>query len=275
MADFDAEMFKQLRDIIVATGQQREAGNTPYVVVPQDHKVVGLSDYVHNDRSERPIRKQGIVKVFDTDSFCEYYSLFSDEDSRVFADECASTVLAILDYHEKGAAGPRWGEHRIHLSLRPSDEWTKWTGKNGVANKMSQMDFAEFIEDNSPDIVQPSGATMLEVARTLSAKTDVDFASAIRMANGSVQLKYNEQVKGTYGNGQVDIPEQFTIAVPVYLGLDRTPITARLRYRIASGKITFWYDLLRPEAVKRDAFLAIRDAIQQRIARTIINGTPA
>ncbi len=144
--------------------------------------------------------------------------------------------------------------------------------KNG--KREAQMEFAEFIEDNAPDIVEPDSATMLEVARDLSAKTDVDFASAIRLQNGQVQFKYSEQIKGTYGSGNLDVPERFTISIPVHIGSERVGITARLRYRIASGKLTFWYDLLRADMIERNAFLAVRKAIGDTLGVTVINGAP-
>jgi uncharacterized protein YfdQ (DUF2303 family) len=157
--------------------------------------------------------------------------------------------------------------------LRHSEEWTRWKGNDGA--RTNQIDFAEFIEDNAPDIVTPDPATMLEVARDLSAKTEVDFGSAIRMQNGSVQFKYSEQVKGTFGAGNVEVPERFVIAIPVYVGSERVKITARLRYRINAGKLSFWYDLLRAEAVRRDAFLDVQKSIADTLGIRIINGVPA
>jgi hypothetical protein len=113
------------------------------------------------------------------------------------------------------------------------------------------------------------------MARTLQAKTDVDFSSAVRLNNGQVQLKYTEQIKGTYGNGNVDIPEEFTIAIPVYVGTPRVTIRARLRYRLVSGKLSIWYDLLRPSEVERNAFIGVLDTIKDGLKVNVINGEPA
>lgn len=246
----------------------------PYAIVPNESQVVSLEKFLHNDYAERPHRKKGTVAVLDASSFIEYYSLFSDEHSRIFADETKSQVLAVLDYHGIGENAPRWGQHRVRLDLRHSEEWKTWTGRDGQSHKMSQLDFAEFIEDNAPDIREPNAATMLEMARTLQAKTDIDFSSAIRTSNGQVQLKYNEIVKGTYGSGNVEIPEEFLIAIPVYVGTERAPVRARLRYRITSGKLSIWYDLLRPEEIERKAFVATLSAIKDGLKVVVINGNP-
>jgi uncharacterized protein YfdQ (DUF2303 family) len=257
------------------TGDAKTAnGGIAYAVIPNDCQVVSLAQFQHTDYADRPHRKKGVVAVLDAPSFIEYYSLFSDEHSRVFADETKSRVMAVLDYHGIGENAPRWGQHRVQLDLRYSEEWKRWTGCNGQAKKMSQMDFAEFVEDNTPDIVEPSAATMLEMARTLQAKTDVDFSSAIRTNNGQVQLKYSETVKGTYGSGQVDIPEEFKISIPVYVGTARITVRTRLRYRLNGGKLSIWYNMLRPEAIERDAFVFTLDAIKDGLKVTIINGNP-
>ncbi len=168
---------------------------------------------------------------------------------------------------------PRWGQHRIDLSLRRSKEWLIWKAASG--KKFDQMDFAEFLEDNTPDITNPSAATMLEVARDLKVKTDVDFNSSFQQANGTVHFKYSEQVNGKFGSGNVDIPDSFTVSIPVHVGGARVPLTARLRFRILSGKIKFWFDLLRAEEVEHNAFVTTKDAIAKDLGIKLISGTPA
>lgn len=271
---------KSLADIVKlartnGTVQQGVAGGVPFAVIPAESKVVDLSQFVFNEHNANPERKKGTAKVFDSASFCEYYTLFMDVNSRIFADETNDKILAVLDYHAAGENAPRWGQHRIDLTLRHSPEWTLWTGNSGQVHKMNQEDFALFIEDNSPDVIEPNGATMLEVARDLSASTDMEFGSSIRQLDGSVAFKYTEQTKGTFGKNQLAVPERFVISIPVHIGSERVSLTARLRYRIASGKLTFWYDLLRADAVERDAFIAVHAAIGQKLGVTIINGTPA
>lgn len=265
----------ELVDLGRITGDPKVAagGNVPYAVIPSNCKVEDLSRLIFNDHAERPERKNGTVTVLDGVSFCEYYTLFSDENSRTFADETKSRILAVLDYHEAHDAGPRWGRHRLDLPLRYSPEWTAWKAKD--AKNQTQVEFAEFIEDNTPDIVSPDAATMREIALDLSAKSDVNFASGIRLANGQVQLAYNETIVGTFGKGQMEIPERFTISIPVHVGAERVEMTVRLRYRINSGRLAFSYHLFRPEAVERAAFVSVRQSIEQALQIRIINGTPA
>lgn len=268
--------IKELVRLGIIQGDAKEVGGVPFTVVPNDCQVIDLSKYKFNDFAPTPHRKKANVAVLDAAGFVEYYTKFCDENSRVFADETRASVLGIIDYHGAGPEGsPRWCQHRVQLGLRKSPQWITWTGKNGNPHRMGQSDFAEFIEDNSPDFKTPNAATMLEMARTLEAKVEVEFGSAIRTSNGQVQLTYNEQVKGVFGSGKIEIPEQFTICVPVFLSTAPLEVVARLRYRVNGGKVTFWYDLLRADHHERDAFLKSLTVIQEKLGVTIINGVPA
>ena len=253
--------------------------NIPALVIPDGYKVVPLEPQVFNRHQPHPERIISNVNVFDVESFNEYFRLFSDPSSRVFAhrwrdssSRINSKVLAILDYH--GANGdevPRWGDHKLQLCLEKSEEWASWDGADGV--KMSQVDFAAFLENNSADIVSPTAASMLEVARDLNATTEGEFGSAIRLDNGSVRFKYSEQVRANVGAGNMEVPEKFMISIPLYLGGALLLLTCRLRYRINSGKLTFWYDIAGKEALELKGFRDVVASINSALGITIINGT--
>jgi len=266
------QLLDKMLDLGKITGDVKDSGGLPFVVIPQDCKVQSLADLVYSRYADKPHRIVQKVTVSDAASFLHYYSLFSDPNSRVFADESGTKITAILDYHAAGEGSPRWCDHTLTLAFEHSDEWDAWVSHSGVGNKMTQIEFAEFVEDHTPDIVKPDAATMLEMARTLQAKTDVDYSSAVRLSNGQVQLTYNEQVKGTYGAGKVEIPESFAISIPVFTGSARTSIEARLRYRLVSGKMSIWYDLLRYKDKAREAFRSEVAAISAGLKEIIING---
>src|SRR6476619_4045076 len=89
MAELNKETLAELIELSRATGgpQLPAGGNVPYVVIPQGYKVEDLSRFVYNEHSDRPERAKTTAKVLDAQSFCDYYTLFHDEHSRVFADE--------------------------------------------------------------------------------------------------------------------------------------------------------------------------------------------
>jgi uncharacterized protein YfdQ (DUF2303 family) len=145
------------------------------------------------------------------------------------------------------------------------------SGANG--KQMSQADFARFIEDNAPDCVAPSAADMIEIARSLEAKKAVNFSSAVRLDNGQSQLTYEETIQGTAAKGRLVVPELFDIGSPVFEGDGRYAVTARLRYRIAEGgKLSLWYDLVRPHKIIEDAVKELRLVIESRTELTAFAG---
>lgn len=274
MGDLNEKTIKEIVALALQTGgpRQVDGGSTQYAVIPEGSKIVDLSQYKYNSFAAHPQRVKATVNTLDAASFIDYWQRFSDENSRLFADETSVSVTGILDYHGQGGGGPRWCEHKLKLTLRHSPEWTVWMGANGQANKMSQSDFGEFVEDNTPDFINPNAATMMELARSLEAKSDVEFQSGVRMNNGQVQITFNEQVKGVYGSGKVDIPESFEIAIPVFVGGERKKLTARLRYRINGGKLVIWYDLLRAKQLARDEFVEQVKTISTTLNVAAING---
>jgi hypothetical protein len=88
------------------------------------------------------------------------------------------------------------------------------------------------MEDNFVDVVQPAatfdpyrrygriGNDMLAVSRGLEAKTDVRFASAVRLDNGQVRFKYEEDVSGSVQDGLMEVPQKFAVGIPVFAGTE-------------------------------------------------------
>lgn len=275
MADVNEKFLAELVKLgrLTSGAQVVTGGNVPFVIVPDGCQLKPVPELVYNDHADRPERIKGNVGVLDPESFVEYYTKFSDPNSRVFAYEPEIKVIGVLDYHAAGEIMPRWCQHRVTLTLRQSEEWKVWLTNNN--KQKTQAEFAEFLEQNSMDIVRPSPSHIVEVARDLQATTEVEFGAGVRMQDGQVRFKYTETTKATVGAGQLAVPEQFTIGIPAFVGGVRVDMQALLRFRNREGKLVIWYTLIRPEEVMRTAFLAARDAIAEALAITIINGVPA
>lgn len=239
-------------------------GQAPFVVVPEGYKVEDLEHLL-----PKPARKRDRVTLEDASSFIRYFKLH----------QCGSTIygqidpprfVAVLDDHRKDEPG--WKEHTATYACPLSREWNTW--KNTTGRVRTQPEFAQFIEDNLPDIIEPAAADMLEIARTLEAKKKVNFASSIRLDNGQVQFKYEEDLQGSSQKGQITVPETFSIAIPVFEGGPRYKITTRLRYRIGDGgQLHMWHDMLRPHKVLKDAVLEVWKEIETETGQTIFRGT--
>lgn len=240
-------------------------GVIPYAIVPND---------AHIDELERllpaPVRARATVTANSAETLSAYINRFKSENSAIFADQAKFTIVGIIDYHAPSA--PAFREHRVTYVAPRSLEWQTWTGGSG--KRMAQSDFAQFIEDNVVDIRTPPGADVLEVARGLQAKKSVEFASAIRLADGAQQFTYNETIDGSAAKGTIKVPEEFVLGIPVFFGGDLYEVRARLRYRIDGGKLMLWYELYRAEYIERDAFDAVCKGVSEATAKAIWQGTP-
>lgn len=213
---------------------------------------------------ERPIRIEAQPRFYDVPSFVAYLDRHSGdrEALTIWADRGQSQIEAILDSHTPG--GPSWQRHRAYLFLKRSSEWLTWTGEDGVM--VSQQEFAEFLEDNLADIVDPPAAQLLEVVTTLSATTKVEFKSGVRLDNGQIKVQYEETMSARAGQkGNLEIPYSFSLGIRVYQAGDPYRVNARLRYRIEHGALRLGFVLERTDDVMEAAFnetvLKLREAL--------------
>lgn len=224
-------------------------GVIPFAVTPRDYDLRSLEGL-----QKTPTRIKQNVSVFDADSFTKYFTDYCGEDSRIFVDIQRPSIIGVLDYHKQNIEDepqPRWGDHRVTYVFRHTKEWSAWAAKD--RQTFSQAAFAQFIEDNLPDIHHPAPATMVEISRTLEAKKSVDFSSATRLQSGEVQFVYNEEIKGTAAQGTIEVPQSFTLVLIPFEGSPSYKLEARLRYRIKESQLVMWYELVRPHKIIEDA----------------------
>lgn len=249
------ELFDRITGMLGNFGKPQSVDGD-FVVVPEDHTVTDLQSY-----KDGPRRIKEAVKVTTARSFIKYVADFNTDYTAVFADLKGEKFTAVMDYHDP-VNGPAWCEHKVHYSCPTDSRWKTWLEQDGKA--MSQTNFAIFIESNLIDIVSPSGAEMLTISKELQAKKKIDFKSGQDLSNGDVQFTYNEQTTGSAG--QMEIPQEFKLGIPVYEGGAKYEVTARLRYRIQEGVLTMWYDLLRPERMAEDAFQEVKAQIEKGLS---------
>lgn len=247
-------------------------GGVPYVVVPDGYRVEDVEKF-----EAAPARARGTITAETPEAFIAYYNRFVDEEaSMVFACTEAFTATGILDWHGKPDAtspAPGFAEHRVVYQAPRSDEWKIWTGMNGKA--VTQTDFSRFIEANVKDIREPAGADVLEVARQLEVKKKVEFASAERLSDGQREFTYNEEVEGSTRRGQMKIPEEFKLGIPVFVGGALYEVIARLRYRIDGGQLRIWFDLYRIHEIERDAFGVVVKKIDGEVNTPVLMAAPS
>ncbi|BBP95928.1 hypothetical protein BSFA1_10570 [Burkholderia sp. SFA1] len=243
----------------------------PYVVVPEGYRVEHLFD-----RDENPARATGTVKLRDSASFIEYFNRQKRAESLIYASLDPARILGVIDDHRAYGSlkdshdGANWRAYRVEFPVPASREWKTWTGKDRQA--MSQLELAELIEDNLPDIVSPDGSTMLSVALNFEASKEGNFVSAARLQDGSTNFVWKEDVNAT-GN-KIAMPSQITLSIPVFENGAPYSIDARIKYRIKDGVLKIWYELIRPHKVLEVAFREIWAQIEAQTATKILLGTP-
>lgn len=251
---------------ITVLGNQKN----PFAVIPNDFKIEDLEKFL-----DVPTRKRGTFQFHDTASFIAYVNLHKGADTAIYATLKDSgqlqipTFAAVIDEYSKDTTA--WRGHKATYECRLSPEWKIWMDKNKKPG--GQVDFAQFIEDNTPDIVRPEAAEMLEIAKSLEAKKAVSYKSGIKLENGDTQFQYTEETVGKAGgNGTLEIPSEFVIAIPIVVNGPKIEMKARLRYRITEGVLQFWYDLERPHKIVEAAFKATWEQIEKETTIQVLHG---
>lgn len=265
---------------LLAAGPQQVTEDLFTQTVPDGARVerIDLRE-LEEKYSHHPRRKTGTVHVQDADSFTGYLRKHGREHTEVWADPARKTLVGVINAHAAahdhefdGLAGHR--DHRVALELIHSDPWTAWTSRD--KQWMDQATFAEHLEDNAADVIDPDAATMLEIAQHFHATTGVNFKSAQRLHSGEVSFIHEEQVGARAGQtGDIDIPTQFLLEVSPYAGMDAlAQVIARFRYRIRQGQLSLSYALVRPEDHARSVFDTIVASVDADISQPIYTGRP-
>ncbi|MFE4647700.1 DUF2303 family protein [Streptomyces sp. NPDC056707] len=262
-------------DIAQRAGQPKalEPGHVYAFAVGDRLQQVDLTGPEHTGK---PPRKSGTTVVRDVDSFLAYFDKHADENTEVYADFERRTITAILDAHT--ATDARWGGHRLTLALRTTPAWDAWMGMDN--SLVTQAKFAEFIEDNLVDLVEPTAATMLELAESFEATTSAEFQSSQRLDSGQRKFSYVEDVKAKAGHkGDITIPATLTLALRPFEGTEPYKVTARFKYRLdrQQGSLSLGFKIERPEDILTAAFTDIRTLIDNGIPEEIavLNGAPS
>jgi uncharacterized protein YfdQ (DUF2303 family) len=244
--------------------------NGTLAFVPQlgDGKFVSLEKF-----ADKPARKRGTATVYDALGLNTLIAQNTDAgDITIYChrDPENPSIIAVLN--GGGAHGPGWGDARIQVVFRPTPQWVKWKSIDG--KMMSQIEFAEFIEDNLEDIADPPAAEMLEVATYLQATRSADFKSGVNLSNGTVKLTNLEDITAAVAGGEKPVPASFTLGISPILGSAIFSVPARFRFRINNGKLTLGCKLQRVEDLMQQVLDDVVAKIAPREGMNIVDGLP-
>lgn len=246
---------------------------TPYVVLPSGYVVHDLERLL-----PAPVRKHADISVTTTESFINYTKKHGSlDDCVIYADIDSerSRCIMVAIVNDNGADEAKWRDHRCTFNPALSVEWKRWISKNSVS--MSQDNFATWLEDNQSDVRSvngsPSGADILAMAQAFEINADKRVKSHINLQSGGVRFEFVEdETKDT--RTSMEVFRRFTLALPVFEGSsDAYPVEARLKYRDRGGKVSFWYELIRPDRAFKTAVQSSLDKIKEATGFMILQGT--
>lgn len=281
-----------------ALSEQAIKGELRILRVPEGHRIE-LLDFER--LLDTPRRTRGIVALHDHESFVRFVrehagvqgtdggfmpaegqraraetKLYGNVDTHTFVAVFNDAVGWGVVSEDESIQAPAeaeagWADHRAVLALRKTPEWLFWEAKDGKL--MEQHAFAEHIEDGLDEIITPDGATMLELAQTFLAKTDVNFKSSTLITSGQRQFVYEESTSATGGhNGDIKVPTEFVLGLPPFQGTSAVEVRARLRFRLSSGNLSIGYKLIRPHIVLNDAFDDVATFVQEQTLIRVLAG---
>lgn len=241
-------------------------GRTPVAVIPKGYKLEVVNRALVDRWRGNPQRKAGFFHFGTVESFIRYVTAHKTADTAIFvkADDAGAKFYAILNFH---GAEPSFNDHVACVVLEATNEWLVWNANAG--RKMSQKDFATFLEDNTDLFTSPGGLELLELVTTLEGKAHVDIVQGIKLQTGAVNLSYNETIElkgGGSGSqaGQMTIPKELKVAIAPFEGTHVANMSARLRYRIDNRKITLWYEPIKSHLHVREIVDQLKNFIHKQ-----------
>lgn len=271
-ADTDAAVLIATGAALAEPRKNPDLDGLHYTLLPEGYKVAALPQV------GVPKRPRGLVKLRDAASFIRYVSDHKVARSRIYALLQPAKFLAVFDEFETSTADPvdtdaqaDWREFRAVFDVPPSREWTTW---GAIDRKdMSQLAFAEFLQDNLPDVADPDSTDLLSMILNFEAVQGGKVVATQRLQDGSTNLQFQAE---NNASGSVKLPDVIKLKIPVFENSEPVELQARLRYRIKrdDGSITFKIELVRPHKVLEAAFRLTWDSIGASTGLPILLGSP-
>ena len=243
-----------------------------HILVPEGFRL----ETAHDPHALPPHIVKTAVVVDQRASLSAYVNRFSDARSILIADYDAGSIKAVLDWHfdnavvDGGSLDPQPREHTCTLKLRPSEEFKRWAEMENSFH--GQAEFAAFLEENAVDVIDPEPAVLIEISRDLEGTQGVTFKSSTRLENGDRSFVYETE---TRAKGDIKVPREFVLSIPLYEGEEPVPLRCAFRWRINGGQLQMGFIWRRVEYQRRAHFAQIATAASEETGRPVFFGRAA
>lgn len=212
-------------------------------------------------------RRRGTARAETLESFIKLVDRHKDAQSALFG-RCTwpePKLTAVINYNAAGAEVRR-ADHRIVYAFPLTEEFKTWVGQN--AKPMEQEAFAAFIEEHAAELAAPTDgerseyerlfgekmatpSEVLELSRYLEVFVAARAKQGVRLQTGERVVEFSEEHQNAKGEAVV-VPGVFMVSVRAFVDGDAVRLPARLRYRVISGTVVWFYQLYRWEFYLRE-----------------------
>lgn len=268
-------------------------GLPPNVPILFDHRPNGVGLKALKDEIERfriePERRLGTAHAATLKSFIDLINYHKDGSSALFAkaEWPAPNLTAVIDYHT-AEHEPRHLMHRVAYEFPVTDEFKAWIERDG--KPFSQAEFAAFIEEHAAELASPLTAekneyeglfktqfatpsVMVALSRGLQVNVESVVKNAVTLQSGEGEIQFVEEHLDKRGE-KLTVPGLFMVSVPAFLDGDPIRLPARLRYRVAGGKVSWHYQLYRWKFWLRDRVQKDLGEVERETAIKAFEGSP-
>lgn len=276
----------------VPTKDLARAGSMPAevpIAIDRENGLLKSIDSQIENYRLHPEHRRGTAKAFTVAAFIDMVDRHKDANSAVFADALSATpkLLAVIDYHAADGT-PRWCQHRIGYEFPLTEEFKTWRAGAGTA--MSQLEFAQFLEDHAAELAVATAEERKEfeglfrdtfatphelvgLSRDLEIHVGARVKRQERLKSGERIVQFDEAHVGSDGE-PVRIPGLFMVSVPPFIDGNPIRVPARLRYRVRNGDLSWSYDLYRLDAHVQAAVRAEAMAVADATGLPVYEGAP-
>lgn len=242
----------------------------PFTVLINEHGGQTIKPLLEFD----PQRVKASASFCEIDSFIHYVNRHKTTNTTVVCNPDAGSFKAIIDYLRPTPATGVLdrGEHIAEFTLKHTPQAAAWLAI--IKNPVAQSVFAEFLEDRYGDIVEPAGAEVLQLAKTLEIKSDVAFKSVQRKLDGEYNISFEETQVGKAGtSGEITIPCMFLLQIPYYQGGPELQIPVRIRFKLQGSQVFFRLHIIDHATIIAKEIVSYRERLEEKLILPVLAGS--